>query len=215
MSLRGWMLLAAIAIALGWWNSDLSPHVPEPPQLAGGLAAAGCARPPGVPHGQAPLQTPVPATLTSFPLADAMLVPLAGISLEARVLSRRNYHFGRESRLAPTDLALGWQDMARDEVLRRLSITQSGRWYQYRWSDDPPLPPAVIARQSANMHLIPASSQVARSLSEVRTHQRVRIDGWLVEAKMGKATWRSSTTREDTGDGACELIYVCALTIIP
>ena len=172
-------------------------------------------RPPGVPHGHAPLQTPVPATMTPFLLADAVLVPLAGISLEARVLSRQNYHFGRESRLAPTDLALGWQDMEREAVLRRLSITQSGRWYQYRWRDDPPLPPAVIARQSANMHLIPASSLVAQSLAEVRTDQRVRLDGWLVEAKMGSETWRSSTTREDTGNGACELIYVCALTIIP
>lgn len=215
MSLRGWMLLAAIAIASGWWYSDVSPRVPEPPRLASGLAAGGCARPPGVPHGQAPLQTPVPATMLPIPLADAMLVPLAGISLEARVLSRQNYHFGRESRLAPTDLALGWQDMARDEVLRRLSITQSGRWYQYRWSDDPPLPPDVIARQSANMHLIPASSAVAQTLARVRPEQRVRIDGWLVDAKMGQQSWRSSTTREDTGNGACELIYVCALSVIP
>ena len=215
MSLRGWMLLATIAMAVGWWYSDASPRVPEPARLANGLAAAGCERPPRVAYGQAPLQTPVPATMLPIALADAMLVPLAGFSLEARVLSRQNYHFGRESRLAPTDLALGWQDMEREEVLKRLSITQSGRWYQYRWAGPPPLPPALIVRQSANMHLIPASGAVAQTLAAVRPHQRVRIDGWLVEAKMGKATWRSSTTREDTGDGACELIYVCALSVIP
>ncbi len=215
MSLRIWGVVAAVAITLGWWYSDVSPRVPEPPRLASGLAAAGCARPPGVPHGQPPLQTPVPRMMTPFLLADAVLQPLAGFSLEARVLSRQNYHLGREARLAPTDLALGWQDMERDEVLERLSITQSGRWYQYRWRGDPPLPPEVIVRQSANMHLIPASSLVAKSLAEVRPDQRVRLDGWLVEAKMGSATWRSSTTREDTGEGACELIYVCALTVIP
>ncbi len=215
MSLRVWCVVAGIAIALGWWNSDLSPRVPDAPQLQGGRDAAGCISPPSVEPGREPLQTPLPAGLAPFVLEDATLQPLAGISVDARVLSRQNYSFGRTARLAPTDLALGWQDMARDAVLDQLSISQSGRWYQYRWRNAPPLDPALITRQSANMHLIPANAAVAEALARVRRDQRVRIDGWLVQAKMPDTIWRSSTSRDDTGEGACELIYVCALTVAP
>ena len=42
---------------------------------------------------------------------------------------------------------------------------------------------------------------------------RVRIDGWLVEASASDGwRWRSSTTRDDTGGGACEVVYVCGIT---
>ncbi len=215
MSSRAWLIFAIVAVMLGWWFSDVSPRVPDPPRLLDGRIAVGCARPPSVQPGLEPLQSPVPATLAPFVLEEATLSPLAGISIDARVLSRRNYRVGATARLSPTDLALGWQDMARDAVLDQLAISQSGRWYQYRWRDQPPLTPATIARQSANMHLIPASPQVAAALAQVRPDQRVRIEGWLVEARMHDGTWRSSTTRDDTGDGACELIYVCALTVAP
>lgn len=215
MSARAWMAAAFILISIGWWYSDASPRVPEPPRLQGGHAATGCSLPPLVLAGHEPLQTPVPPNLRPFLLDEATLTPIAGISIDARVLSRKNYRLGATARLSPTDLALGWQDMARDAVLEKLAISQSGRWYQYRWRDQPPLAPATIVRQSANMHLIPASAEVAAALARVHADQRVRVDGWLVEAKMQSGTWRSSTTRDDTGDGACELIYVCGLTVAP
>jgi hypothetical protein len=102
--------------------------------------------------------------------------------------------------------------MRDDAVLARLDISQSGRWYHYRWRDEPPLPPAEIVRSSANMHFIPADATTARALAGVRNGDRVRVEGWLVEAVAPDGwTWRSSLTREDTGDGACELIYVCSL----
>ena len=42
-----------------------------------------------------------------------------------------------------------------------------------------------------------------------------RLDGWLIEADAPDGwTWRSSLTREDSGDGACEVIYVCSLRVI-
>ena len=63
------------------------------------------------------------------------------------------------------------------------------------------------------MHMIPASESVARALAAVRKDDRVRIDGWLVEAKATDGWhWRSSLSREDTGAGACEVVYVCSIT---
>jgi hypothetical protein len=154
----------------------------------------------------------VPASLAPFRLQAATLKPLAGFSVEARVLSREDYSVGREADLSPTDLALGWGRMRDDDVLSRLDISQGGRFYSYRWEDQPPLPPPEIVRSSANMHLIPANEAAAEALRRVRKDDRVRIDGWLVEAEATDGwRWRSSTTREDSGAGACEVIYVCAI----
>lgn len=63
------------------------------------------------------------------------------------------------------------------------------------------------------MHMIPGNDAVARTLAGVRQGERVRIDGWLVEANASDGwRWRSSTRRDDTGGGACEVVYVCGIT---
>ena len=160
---------------------------------------------------QSPQQTPT--TEAAFGFKGFTLRPLARLDLQARVLRREDYHLGKEADLSPFDLALGWQRMREDGVLSQLQISQSSRWYSYRWQDQPPLPPAEIARSSANMHMIPATDDVAAALSGVRKGDRVRIDGWLVEANAADGwRWRSSTTRDDTGGGACEVVYVCAIS---
>ncbi|MFC7302082.1 hypothetical protein [Cognatiluteimonas weifangensis] len=212
MHLRSWWSIALVAAAIGWWYSPLSPRAPTVAALAPG-ADPHCPPPPRVTGGQPPLQSAVPAALQPFRLAVAQLQPLAGFSVEARVLSRKDYRRGREAELSPTDLALGWGAMAADGLAQRLDVTQSGRWYHYRWSGAPPLPPREIARSSANMHLIPAGAAAAAALRAVRAGERVRIDGWLVQAEAPDGwRWRSSLSREDTGAGACELVYVCTIS---
>jgi len=211
MSLRGWSVALALAV-LGWWFSPLSPRIPAVPAWQAG-AVPHCPRPPAVAGGAAPLQSPVPATLQPFRLEVAELTPLAGFSVEARVLSRQDYASGREATLSPTDFALGWGRMGEDAVLSRLQISQSARWYRYQWTGEAPLPLDEIVRSSANMHMIPADAATAAALRQVRVDDRVRIDGWLVEAASPDGWhWRSSLTRDDTGGGACEVVYVCAIT---
>ncbi|MBF6025833.1 hypothetical protein [Lysobacter niastensis] len=211
MSLRGWMVLGLIAGAIGWWFSPASPRAAPVPAHASG-ATVDCRQPPRVHAGALPLQSDVPGSLSPFRLQAATLTPLAGFSIDARVLSREDYRAGREADLSPTDLALGWGRMRDDDVLSQLDISQGGRFYSYRWQNEPPLPPAEIVRSSANMHLIPANAAAAEALQDVRKDDRVRIDGWLVEAKAPDGWyWRSSTTREDSGAGACEVIYVCSI----
>lgn len=212
MNVSRWMWLALAAAALGWWFSPVSPRVPSIAAPAGGTRID-CPMPPRVAADSVPLQSPVPPSLSTFRLAAAQLQPLAGFSVDARVLSREDYRIGRESALSPTDLALGWKRMRDDAVLSHLSITQSSRWYHYRWSGDAPLPPAEIAQSSANMHMIPSTATVAEALHHVHQGDRIRVDGWLVEADAPDGWhWRSSLTRDDVGDGACEVVYVCAIT---
>lgn len=204
------LALLVVLCAIGWWNSPIGPHRQRAVAYAEGPVR--CPMPPAVAGLGQPLQTALPGGVGPFRLRVATLTPLAGFSLDARVLSRHDYDSGRESDLSPTDLALGWGRMRDDAVLDRLEISQAGRWYRYRWSDTPPLPPGEIVRSSANMHLIPADPNAANALESVRAGDRVRIDGWLVQAEASDGwTWRSSLSREDSGDGACEVIYVCSI----
>ena len=210
MNLRLLALLGVLC-ALGWWYSPVSPRVPKAAAPIAGSTPR-CPMPPRVSSGAVPLQSKLPGSMPGFALQAATLQPLAGFSIDARVLSREDYTMGREAALSPTDLALGWQRMTDDAVLSRLDISQSGRWYQYRWQGDPPLPVDEIVRSSANMHMIPFDAATARALRQVRRGDRVRIDGWLVEATAADGwRWRSSLTREDSGGGACEVVYVCAI----
>lgn len=148
-----------------------------------------------------------------FALRAARLTPLAGFSLQGRVLAREDYRSGREAELSPTDLALGWGRMGEDAVLSRLQISQNARFYRCRWQNEPPLPAAELVRSSANMHMIPATDVVAEALQDIAADDQIRLEGWLVAAEAEDGwRWRSSTTREDSGAGACELVYVCAIT---
>lgn len=203
--------MVLVAGATAWWVLRDAGHGTALREGASGTAFA-CPLPPGVRNGETPLQTGVPSSLRRFDKDGYALTPLAGFSIEARVLSREDYRFGREAELSPTDLALGWGRMREDAVLAGLSLSQSGRWYRYRWQDAPPMPPDEIVRSSANMHMIPADETVAAALRRVHRDQTVRIDGWLVQADAADGwRWRSSLTREDSGGGACELVYVCRI----
>lgn len=142
------------------------------------------------------------------------IAPLQTFDIEARVLGVKTYRMGREADLSPVDLALGWGRMSDSAVLAQVDISQGNRFYFWRVKEFP-IPREEIERSSANMHMIPADSGVERRLDQVREGQRVRIQGWLVEARGQDGwRWRSSLSRNDTGAGACEVIYVRDITIL-
>jgi hypothetical protein len=130
------------------------------------------------------------------------------------VLSRKNYHFDRESELSPVDFALGWQLMSDETVLKDIEIKQSGRWYFWR-VERFPIPRQAIETQSANMHLIPANKYIEKALDKVKQGQIINMTGALVRADSQDGwQWQSSLTRTDTGNHACEVMYVDSITVI-
>lgn len=168
---------------------------------------------PGVKVPAAPEQSAIRGGET-FEFNDYLITPLADFSLEAKVLSREDYFLDRESELAPTDLALGWQQMSDETVLSQIDISQSGRWYHWRVKEFP-IPRRAIETQSANMHMVPADEQVAVMLDMVKPGQLIRLQGQLIRAESYDGWhWQSSLTREDTGASACELVYVTSLDIL-
>ncbi len=165
-------------------------------------------RDPGVLTDREPRQT-APASTMPIQHGTYELTPLAGFEIQARVLSREDYFLDAGSDLSPIDLALGWGRLSDTAVIEQLNIQQSGRFYSYHWRDAPPIPANEIARSSANMHLIPADAAVASELEKVREGEIVELRGHLVAARRPDGwQWNSSLTRDDTGAGACELVFV-------
>jgi hypothetical protein len=172
-------------------------------------------RPPGVMVAESPVQTPVSTSDSPFAHGRFHIEPVARYRIRARLLSREDYRFDAGAELSPLDFALGWAGMSDTAVIEQLSVSQSVRFFSYRWRDQPPLPPDAINRSSANMHLIPADDAVLKALRQVAVGRVVELEGWLVNADRGDGwRWRSSTTREDWGAGACELMYVRDVRLI-
>jgi hypothetical protein len=170
---------------------------------------------PGVLVPELPRQRPVDA-LPAIGLLDYKLTPRARFELRARVLSREDYRWDAGAGLAPMDLALGWGAMSDQVVLDRIEISQGARWYFTRYQAPGPLADRDIIRQSSNMHLVPAEPAILDRLREIRRGDLVWLGGLLVDAEHDSGfRWRTSLSREDTGDGSCELFYVERVTIEP
>lgn len=145
---------------------------------------------------------------------DYWINPLATFKLRARVLHKKSYVSGREADLSPMDLALGWGPMSDQNVLDHLAISQAGRWYLVRYKK-PVLPARSISLYSANMHMIPARPEIEEMLERVRVGEIIALSGYLVSVKANDGwRWRSSLTRQDTGNGSCEIVWVEQLSIL-
>ena len=205
------VLLFALAGVFAWALAGGSRAGPAVSDASGRQFS--CPLPPRFSDPAVPLQSPVPAGIGTLAIDGATVTPLAGFSLQARILSREDYHLGPESRFSPTDLALGWGPMAAAGMAERLGVDQGSRWYHYRWGNEgPPMPPDDIARHSANMHMVPADASVARAIAGLSKGDMVSLQGWLVRIDDPSGWhWQSSLSRDDTGAGACELVLVCSV----
>jgi hypothetical protein len=170
-------------------------------------------REPGVIAAEDPLQSDLeePRTLAR---GDFQVVAQARFSAEVRVLARERYRLGALADVSPLDIAVGWGPMSDSAVLADLEVWQSGRVYFWQYEDEPPIPRRDIERHSANWHLVPADSAVWSKLRGLRVGDVVKLDGMLVNLEnpeLGSRT--TSLTRDDTGAGACEIIYVESATV--
>ena len=171
--------------------------------------------PAGVLVASEPTQIALPADTQLLQDGEFRLKPLARFSIDARVLHREIYRYDRGSKLVPVDLALGWGPMSDQRVLDQLSISQSMRFYWYHWKHQPPIPETEIISHSTNVHVIPSTKEIASRCRWLRAGALVHLAGDLVEASGPNiGWWRSSLSRTDTGNGACELMWVTELSIL-
>ena len=108
--------------------------------------------------------------------------------------------------------ALGRQPLRRVE----LEFSQMGRFFYWKpknWSSFP-LSPSQTISHAAQVHAIPADADIERKLRKLRPGQVVHLSGYLVDVRgPGEFTWKTSLRRDDTGDGACEIMWIAQLTV--
>jgi len=140
------------------------------------------------------------------------ITPRAAYDVAARVGATERYRSGASGALIPWDFVLTWGAATKEPAWSRISYLQTGRFYAWRCDDS--LDVSYVSSHTANTHLIPASGRVASALAHVRRGDVVRLEGDLVDvAGPDGFVWKTSLSRTDTGPGACETLYVRAVTI--
>lgn len=137
-----------------------------------------------------------------------LITALAEFEMTGRVLIAERYWSGREADLSPVDLTMAWCEASDTSLLEKIDFYKLERYYRYEWND-PSVDKNVLRENTANMHMIPATDSVSTLLKSVKREDLVHLRGYLIEARATDGwQWRSSLTRSDQGNGACEVIWV-------
>src|SRR2546423_401595 len=78
---------------------------------------------------------------------------------------------------------------------------------------------ALPAAPPTDRAITPAGTAVARQIRAIRIGDQIRMRGLLVDYTVSSDgrevfTRRTSLTRKDTGNGACEILYVTAVHVL-
>jgi hypothetical protein len=123
----------------------------------------------------------------------------AKFSFTGRVLSSKAYSDEPQSKISPGDIVISW---GRDPN-EGSRVFQQDRWYFFSKN---PRPREDMFRTTANLHLV--GEHAERALS-VKPSRLVEAEGWLVDILgPGGFKWETSLTRDDMGDGACEIFLI-------
>lgn len=141
--------------------------------------------------------------------------PLAEYEIEALLISKEKYSSWDIAKIIPYDLALVWGDLAKQENIKALNYGQRLRHVSYTYSySNMKLSQEYIQNHISNSHIIPANEEVYKKIKNYKINRRIHLKGYLVKVYIpyangqGFGTMTSSLVRTDTGDGACEIIYV-------
>jgi len=170
--------------------------------------------PPGILAPNIPIQNRLEKPV-SWQTDDYNFIAIANFELTARVLSIRFYGSDDMSEFSPVDIALGWDKMSDQSVIDNLDINQQHRWYVWR-TQNFPIPQKEIELSSSNIHIIPANENIEETVDDIIRGNIITLSGKLVNvSKIGqKWSWKTSTKRNDTGSGACEIIWAENISII-
>ncbi len=141
------------------------------------------------------------------------IVLLADYAVEGVIKSKLKYS-DYPSRVAQYDVAIAWGNLNEKEIDKHIRYSQSGRWYYYNFDRDVSVSLSYIAEHSANVHLISKDQLVLKKIENLNKNDHIKLKGYLVNVKFDNGIWSSSLTRTDTGNGACEIMYVTDVEVI-
>ncbi len=135
---------------------------------------------------------------------------VAEYTIEAVVKGTQKYS-DYPSQIASRDFILAWGELNKKEVGKYIKYSQSGRWYYYRYFEGLPVSVDYIGGHSANVHIIHKDEEVLNEIKKIDKGDHVILHGYLVNVNFKDGPWNSSLSRNDTGNGACEIMYVTSV----
>jgi hypothetical protein len=197
---------SALTFAVAFFNrNDLPASIEPHPQLA-----------------HEPRQRPITKAPLTVPYAgvDYRVEPLYSYELYGLVVSYRQHdgessmHRWSNDHLNMADVCVVWSDTAASPTLPKLDFwngiftcnvqtRDSVAWSNFKMN------------QLSNNHLISADPFIRDRVAKIRVGDQIRIKGSLARyGAAGGGLRGTSTTRDDTGDGACETVLVDEFEIV-
>lgn len=172
---------------------------------------------------QALLQEPVQSATRQAPFQAKVgdvtydINPLYSYELHGLVVSRHDseawwdyIHKAWNDQLNVADLCVVWGNNIRNDAYQALSFS-SGQFVCYVESKSSEDFAKFDATALSNNHLLTANPRLAKRIKDVRLGDQVRFTGYLAEYShtQGLPFKRgTSTVRTDSGNGACETVFV-------
>jgi len=194
------LLVSLLTMGFAYYKSRLPPAGSQNPALA-----------------IDPVQTPT--SVTSFEVMHEnhryAVDPVFDYEIHGLIVSDHNAsgffdisHADWNDFLNTKDICLVWGKNASGNRLDQMKFS-SGDWTCSVWTNSTEVWQAFEMNQLSNNHVLPATAAIREAIQNITIGDEVRIKGQLVNYSVnGGPKRKTSTVREDTGNGACEVLYV-------
>ena len=204
------MLLAAITLlVISFFQKDKLP-------IPGFFSQAVLSEPRQTPTQSSPFETKVnDQTYTVTPLFDYELSGVVVTDYESGSLGDIYHHRQWKDFLNVKDLCVVWGQNVKSGVFRKLRY-DSGPWTCFFQTPDRKTSAAFRSDQLSNNHLLTDDIDLHHRIMRAAPGDQVRIKGVLANYQNTAAGFDRGTSisRTDTGNGACETIYVTDFKIM-
>ncbi len=169
-----------------------------------------------------PLQSPVKIDPFEVQFKDTTyrVRPLYDYEISGLVVSFRHHsgdsmlHKLWNDHLNTTDLCIVWRENASHPNLNKLDFW-NGQFTCNVQTRDQQAWNRFDMNQLSNNHLISEDEWLREQIAQVKIGDQIQLSGWLsAYSAAGGPERGTSTTRTDTGNGACETIYVKSFHIL-
>lgn len=160
----------------------------------------------------------------SFSVGKSKIICKANVEINAQILAITTHgNFkdvlsGKDT--MPVDLGVVWGPHARNlppDMTVRHGRPMSGFngknvWLYWEYTSKSRAIVKELENNIANIHIIPESAEIMDALKSVEKGSEVYLSGCLADLEVENKKYKTSMVRDDTGGGACEILFLTAFS---
>ncbi|MBN2189816.1 MAG: hypothetical protein JW728_01220 [Candidatus Aureabacteria bacterium] len=123
------------------------------------------------------------------------------------------YHRVWKDTLNIKDIGVLWGSNLKNEVYKEMKF-KSGSWTLYWYYPNAEVRSRFNETHGSNNHLLATDGAVIDAINKARTGDQVYFEGCLAEYSYPGWSRGTSVSRNDTGSGACEVVFVTKFEIL-